>query len=156
MLRPGHRTHMERLASGLEKIVSTEYAPHFADLQHIFLVGDLQLPCPHPFFRDSRVEIIACRYEPGDHGMFHWHPEVTEYEYVLEGSLIYQDAVTGETQRYVAGDLRMLPAGVCARRSIEEPCRTLAMKVPSGDRKIHCRDCERRCDQRVEAFRGSK
>jgi mannose-6-phosphate isomerase-like protein (cupin superfamily) len=145
---------MERLAgSGLEKIAAGEYGPHFAGLQHVFLVGNLQLPCPHPFFRDPRLEIIACRYEPGDHGAWHWHPDVTEYEYVLEGSMVYQDAFTGEVQCFRTGDLRTVPAGVCVRRSVEEPCRTLAVKVPSSDRKIHCCDCTRTCTQRVEPFR---
>jgi quercetin dioxygenase-like cupin family protein len=147
---------MERpVSGGLEKIASTEYGPHFRDLQHIFLVGDLRQFCQHPFFRDSRLEIILCRYEPDDNGAFHWHPDVTEYEYVLEGAMTYQDAATGETQRFRAGDLRTAPAGVCVRRLIDEPCRTLAVKVPSNDRKVHCRDCTRWCAQRIEPFQES-
>jgi hypothetical protein len=145
---------MERTdPNGLVRIGSQEYEPHFQDLQHIFLVGDLKNASPHPFFRDPRVEFIVCEYAVGDHGAYHWHPVTTEYEFVLEGSMVYQDAATGEMQRFRPGDLRMVPPGACVRRFIDEPCRTVAIKVPSGDRKIHCRDCQRSCEERMQAFR---
>jgi mannose-6-phosphate isomerase-like protein (cupin superfamily) len=147
---------MQRIPTGgLNKIAAAEYGSSFGSLQHIFLVGNLQRSCPHPFFRDQRLEVIACQYEAGDHGQFHWHPEVTEYEYVLEGSLAYREAATGEITVFRAGDLATVPAEVCVERIIEQPCRTLAIKVPSHDVKVHCRDCARECMQRVEPFKES-
>ena len=142
---------MQKISTGgLDKIAETEYGSCFGALQHVFLVGNLQRPCPHPFFRDPRLEVILCRYEAGDHGQFHWHPEVTEYEYVLEGSLTYREAATGNTTVFQAGDLATVPAGVCVERTIEQTCRTLAIKVPSNHVKLHCRDCGRVCTHRVE------
>jgi hypothetical protein len=145
---------MQRVPTGgLDKIAEAEYGSTFGSLQHVFLVGNLQRPCPHPFFRDARLEVIVCQYEAGDHGQFHWHPEVTEYEYVLEGSLVYREAATGHTTVFRAGDLATVPAKVCVERIVEQPCRTLAVKVPSNDVKLYCRDCARVCAQRVEPFK---
>jgi mannose-6-phosphate isomerase-like protein (cupin superfamily) len=142
---------MERaVGSSVVSIAASEYEPAFAQMQHVFLAGDLKKPCPNPFFRDTRLEVIACKYHAGDDGLFHWHPAITEYEYVLEGSVTYVDAATGAAQRFRAGDFTTVPAGVCVRRLIDEPSRTLAVKVPSGDDKIHCRECDRECERRVE------
>jgi mannose-6-phosphate isomerase-like protein (cupin superfamily) len=138
---------------GLDKIAEAEYGSCFGSLQHIFLVGNLLRSCPHPFFRDRRLEVIVCQYEAGDHGQFHWHPEVTEYEYILEGSLAYREAETGNITVFQAGDLATVPAEVCVERIMDQPCRTLAIKVPSHDVKVHCRDCARLCAQRVEPFK---
>jgi hypothetical protein len=138
---------------GLDKIAVAEYAPSFGSLEHIFLVGNLLRSCPHPFFRDRRLEVIVCQYEAGAHGQFHWHAEVTEYEYLLEGSLSYREAATGKITVFQAGDLATVPAEVCVERIVVEPCRTLAIKVPSNDVKIHCRDCARVCAHRVEPFK---
>ena len=147
---------MQRDATAsIGKIAAAEYASHFQALPHIFLVGDLQRPCPHPFFRDNRLEMILCQYEAGSHGQFHWHPAVTEYEYVIEGALAYREAETGNVTVFRAGDLATVPVERCVERVVEESCRTLAIKVPSDDVKIHCRDCGRECARRVEPFEES-
>jgi len=134
------------------KIAAAEYGPSFESLEHVFLVGNLQRPCPHPFFRDARLEVIVCQYDPGDHGRFHWHPEVTEYELVLEGCVTYREADTGKVTVFRAGDLATVPAQVCVERRIDQPCRTLAIKVPSNDVKVHCGECPRVCSHRLEPF----
>jgi hypothetical protein len=141
---------MERIPThGMNAIRLAEYAGHFA-ARHLFLVGDLRRPNPHPFFRDPRVEIIACKYEAGDAGLYHWHADVTEYELVLEGSVSYVEAASGALHRYGPGDLTLVPAGVCVRRMVDQPCRTLALKIPSSAEKIHCRECHRECPSRQE------
>jgi len=136
----------------MSAIRAGEYAAHFAQARHLFLAGDLRLPNPHPFFRDPRVEIIACKYDAGDGGRYHWHALVTEYEFVLEGSVSYMEAATGALHRYEAGDLTLIPAGVCVRRIVDQPCRTLALKIPSSAEKIHCRECRRKCPSRQEPY----
>ncbi len=144
---------MERIPKqGFDVLSADEYQGYFAIAQHLFLAGDLKKPTPHPFFRDNRLEIIACSYNAGDNGLFHWHPLVTEYEYILEGKLSYIEASTGAVHQLKAGDLGHVPVGVCVGRVVEEPCRTLAIKVPSLDEKIHCRQCGRVCLCRQEAF----
>jgi hypothetical protein len=127
----------------------TEYAP-FTSLKHLFLVGDLQRDNPHPFVRDARLEVIACFYQPGDNGRPHWHRDVTEYEMVIEGEVGHFDVVTGETHWFGPGDLRILPPGVCTRRILRVPTRTLAIKVPSSSEKVHCAECSRECESRLE------
>lgn len=144
---------MERIPThGMNVISSAEYVPQFAAAKHLFLAGDLRQPNPHPFFRDPRLEIIACKYEAGDGGLFHWHACVTEYEYVLEGSISYLEAATGLLHRYEPGDLTLIPSGVCVRRIVDESCRTLALKIPSNAEKVHCGQCSRECPSRQEAF----
>ena len=71
------------------RIDEAMYSSALPDLKHIFLVGDLKRPCPHHFIRDSRLEVVFCSYQVGDDGVFHWHPEVTEYEFVVEGEVGY-------------------------------------------------------------------
>lgn len=128
------------------RIPFASYGPHLEKLQHLFLVGDLRLPTPHPFFRDSRVEMILATYEAGDDGQFHWHREVTEYEMVLEGKIGYRHASDGRTIWFGPGDLSLVAEQECVRRLVPAISRTLAVKVPSrpGD-KIHCGQCGRDC-----------
>ena len=132
----------------MNRISRTQYEP-FAALQHLFLVGNLQRENPHVFVRDSRVELIVCLYNPGDDGLPHWHRAVTEYEFVLEGEIGYLDVATGEIQWFGPGDLRILTPGTCAQRIIRRPTRTIAVKVPSSDDKIHCQECPRACAMRL-------
>lgn len=132
----------------MSRLARAEYEP-FKSLRHLFLVGDLQRRNPHPFVRDSRLELILCFYNPGDDGRPHWHPEVTEYEFVLEGEIGYLNTATGETEWFTAGDLRCLPAGICVKRMVRRATRTLAIKVPSNAEKIHCAECSRACARRV-------
>ena len=123
-------------------------------MKHLFLVGDLRRDPPHPFVRDPRLEVILTRYGAGDDGEFHWHPEVTEYEMVLDGEIGTLDAASGETCWNTAGDLIVVPAGVCVRRLVRRSVRTLALKVPSDARKVHCDRCDRTCARRVAPFGG--
>jgi LSD1 subclass zinc finger protein len=147
---------MERASTnGMTAIRAAEYAPRFAAAKHLFLAGDLRQPNPHPFFRDPRVEIIACKYDAGDGGLYHWHAVVTEYEYVLEGSVSYVEAATGALHRFEPGDLTLIPAGVCVRRIVDQPCRTLALKIPSSAEKVHCAQCTRECPSRQELYGGT-
>jgi len=143
---------MERFTNGaVLRIARGEYEP-FADLRHLFLVGDLKRTNPHPFVRDSRLEMILCYYQPGDDGLHHWHREVTEYEVVLEGEVGHLDVVTGETHWFGPGDVRVLPPGVCVQRRIRSAARTVAIKVPSSDDKVHCAQCSRECASRIAPF----
>ena len=132
------------------RIARAEYEP-FTDLRHLFLVGDLQRPNPHAFVRDRRLEVILCFYQPGDDGLPHWHADVTEYEIVLEGEVGHVDSATGETHWFSPGDLRVLPPGVCVKRVVRRPARTVAIKVPSSAEKVHCAECPRACAARLEA-----
>ena len=141
----------ERAVVGVTRIRSEEYEPVRAHA-HAFLVGDLQKKNSNPFFRDARIELISCYYQAGEHGEFHWHPAVTEYEMVLDGTVGYRDAMTGETTWMRAGDCSVVPAGTCVRRLTPESARTIAIKVPSDPIKIGCRNCRRQCEARVTPF----
>lgn len=138
--------------SGVNSIRAAEYGPFAGRLQYIFLTGDLSRSWPHPFFRDARLEILVCEYEPGDHGYFHWHAGIAEYEFVLEGSIAYLEVATGERHSFRVGDLLMVPPEICVRRPVEEPCRTLAIKLPSGEGRIQCQQCPRERHHRVREF----
>jgi len=135
----------------VRRIARSEYEP-FAALRHLFLVGNLQRPNPHPFVRDSRLEFILCFYNPGDDGLPHWHAEVTEYELVLEGELGIEDIASGETQWFGPGDFRILAPGACVRRIIRRPVRTAAIKVPSSPEKVLCSGCPRECAARLSPY----
>jgi hypothetical protein len=134
------------------RIASGEYEGAQGDQQHVFLVGNLAKPTDHPFVRDHRLEIIVCRYGPGDHGRYHWHPEVTEYELVTRGEVGYFEVSSGATQWFEAGDLSVVPPGVCTRRIARKGATTVAVKVPSSAKKIHCSACSRDCEHRLEPY----
>ena len=131
-----------------------EYAP-FAGEKHLFLAGNLKRPNPHPFLRDARLEWIMCFYEQGDHGIPHWHAEVTEYEVILEGEIGYFEVATGETQWLRTGDFSAVPAGVCVRRMVRERARTVAVKVPSNAERVVCAECPRQCASRLTPYLGA-
>jgi uncharacterized cupin superfamily protein len=137
------------MQTSIRVIARKEYQAYAGPLKHLYLVGNLQRPVPHPFFRETRAEIALCTLQPGDNGRFHWHPFVTEYEHILEGRLGYFSVAEGRETWFEAGDLISVPAGVCVRRLVREPVRTLTVKVPSQDDKIHCERCDRICPHRV-------
>jgi len=143
---------MERHVNGsMQRIDRAEYEP-FAAQQHLFLVGNLQRENPHPFVRDPRLELILCYYDAGDDGVPHWHREVTEYELILEGESGTLDAATGQTHWFAAGDLIVIPPGVCVQRLIRKPTRTVTVKIPSSAEKVHCAGCPRECSARVAPY----
>ncbi len=129
-----------------------EYAD-FAPLKHLFVVGDLRRPNPHPFVRDDRLELILCFYDRGDDGIPHWHPHITEYELVLDGEVEYVEAESGAKICFTAGDLSVIPPGTCVARTVPQGARTVAVKVPSGDDKVVCERCPRECGGRIRPYR---
>jgi mannose-6-phosphate isomerase-like protein (cupin superfamily) len=131
-------------------IRAAEYAVDRSGELHTFLVGNLQRPSRTPFYRDSRLEWIMCRYEAGDHGEPHWHREVTEYSMVLSGRIGLRQAADGEIAWFEPGDLFMVPAGVCVKRLVEVPSSCLTIKVPSNPEKVRCGQCDRDCAWRED------
>ncbi len=143
------------LGDGVQFIERDSYESARDGIRHLFLVGDLKRDPPHPFLRDGRVEVILCTYGPGDDGEFHWHPKVTEYEYVIRGEIGTLDVLAGVTRWSGQGDLIIVPQGACVRRLVRMPVQTLAVKVPSDSGKIECGRCQRQCTFRV-APQGSE
>lgn len=145
---------MERHIKGqLGRIDHGEYAGAAPLLKHIFLTGDLRQATPHPFVRDERIEVVLCYYEPGDDGIYHWHPQITEYEMVIEGEVGYFEVGKGNTHWFQAGDFCIIPAGVCVKRIVRRSTRTVAVKVPSVNEKVCCSSCRRECTWRVAPMR---
>lgn len=145
---------MERdLHDGVNRIGKHEYVNAFPELKHVFLVGNLQKPCPHPFIRDERLELIVCSYLPGDDGLLHWHRNITEYELVIEGEIGVFEVESGETHWFTAWDLIVIPAGKCVQRIVRRATKTVTVKVPSSADKVHCAQCSRACWRRVESYR---
>lgn len=145
---------MKRIVNGqLTLIRREEYEKSLPVIKHVFLVGDLHNPSPHPYLPDSRVEMVICQYEPGDDGLFHWHASVTEYEVIVEGEIGYRDAATGEITWLRKGDLIAVPTGYCVQRVVKTSAKTIALKVPSLAEKTHCDQCERECISRVAPYK---
>ncbi len=140
------------LMSNITKIEHATYRMSIKDEKHVFLVGDLKRETNYPFIRDSRLELIVCEYASYDDGLPHWHPHLDEYEIVTQGCIGYTDVKSGETTWFNKGDLSYIPRGVCVQRIVRIPSRTIALKVPSGQEKKHCRQCVRDCSFRLEPF----
>ncbi|MBU1858266.1 MAG: cupin domain-containing protein [Verrucomicrobia bacterium] len=134
----------------VQTILRGNYLPYAAEKKHIYLIGNLQRPVPYAYFPDRRVEMVLCFYKRGDDGELHWHPNVTEFEYIIEGCMRYYSVCEGAEKLLQAGDIICIPAGVCVRRRVSVCVRTLTVKVPSEDTKIICRCCSRICADRVE------
>jgi quercetin dioxygenase-like cupin family protein len=137
-------------ASPVETVRAADWRQYAGAFQHLFLVGDLQRPVPHPFLRRKDVEIILCHYEPGDHGAPHWHEAVDEIEIVLEGRMEYREMDSGRVLCFGPGDLLNVRHGTCVERVVRTVARTLTVKLPSKSDKIHCRECPRPCAFRRE------
>jgi hypothetical protein len=133
-------------------IRASDWRPGAPARQHTFLVGDLQRPVVHPFFRRRDVEVILCDYAAGDDGEPHWHSRVDELEMVLEGKVGYYEVAADATAWFEPGDLISIPHGACVQRLVPGPARTLAIKLPSSGEKVHCRTCPRTCHHRREPF----
>ena len=77
----------------MNKISLKDYESEFISNPHIFLVGNLLKEVGYKFFRDKRLELILCKYKKGENGIPHWHTEIDEYEYVINGEIGYKDRV---------------------------------------------------------------
>jgi len=141
-----------QVSNRVGRIDYSEYADLLSAIKHVYLVGDLQEPTPHPFMRDDRVEFVLCCYKAGDDGEYHWHPHVTEYEIVVEGEIGYFEVATGQLHWFHGGDVCIIPAGVCVKRLVLQPARTVAVKVPSRNDKVYCAACPRECSCRVTPY----
>jgi len=141
-----------RLAGSVVRIGCAEYAAALPGEKHVFLVGDLRRPTSYPFIRDHRVELVLVCYGPRDDGRYHCHPDVTEYELVVEGQIGYFEVASGATHWFGAGDLVAIPAGACVKRLVRCPARGVTLKVPSSSTKIHCETCARECAWRITPF----
>ena len=141
--------------SGIDVIRADTWQQYAATLKHVFLVGNLQRPIPHPFLRREDIEVIMCHYQPGDDGIPHWHQEVDEIEVVLAGRLGYHEIATNTTQWFGPGDLFIIGRGICVQRFVREPARTLAIKIPSSAEKVQCQLCSRNCTFRISPFSRS-
>ncbi len=142
----------ERSVFGLTAIRRAEYEGHSAQLQHLFLAGDLKQPTPHPFFRRSDLEFILCTYPAGAEGAPHWHTNVDELEIILEGRIGYREAPSGRMLWFETGDFVHVPKGTCVKRTVVLPSRTGAMKIPSDSSSVTCKDCPRECAYRLEPY----
>ena len=137
----------------INQILRSEYADHAKELDHIFLTGNLQRTPPHPYFHDPRVEVIYCNYEAGDKkGEFHWHSEITEFEFVIRGKIGYREAESKETKWFGPGDFLTVPKHTCIQRIVVEKSETLTVKVASKNYKIRCDHCDRKCTDRLKAY----
>src|SRR5439155_462305 len=126
-----HPREMERrLAGDVVRIGGAEYAGALPADRHVFLVGNLQQPTTYPFIRDERVEVVLVSYRAGDDGRYHWHPDVTEYELVVEGEIGYFEVASGVTHWFAAGDFVAITAGACVKRMVRAPARGVTVKVP--------------------------
>jgi uncharacterized cupin superfamily protein len=143
-----------RLDAGILKLERAEYEHAVSSDNHIFLVGNLQRPTSYPFVRDERVEMIVCCYRSGEDGRYHWHRDITEYEWVVEGEVGYFEVATGLTHWFQAGDFVAVPPKACVQRRVRAPARTIAVKVPSSAEKTHCAQCDRVCAYRVDPYLG--
>ena len=137
------------------KIDYEDYKNNYKENKHVFLVGNLTKPTKYPFIRDSRVEFIVCSYKTGDHGDFHWHEDLDEYEIVIEGTIGYHYACSDVKEWFRKGDFSFIPAGVCVKRLVNEPARTIAVKVPSNSSKTFCNQCNRICHNRLFPYDAS-
>lgn len=136
----------------VEVIRAGDYAPGRTPESHIFLVGNLGRPTDTPYFRESRLEWIVCRYQAGEDGRPHWHESVTEYEMVLEGRVGYFEIATEQMHWFDPGDFFRIPPRACVKRIVPMAAGTIAVKVPSNPEKVHCCDCSRDCPHRLEKF----
>lgn len=122
-----------RIEEGVVRIDRAEYASVLSSLKHLFLVGNLRSPTPHPFILDERIEVILCSYKPGDDSPYYWHRAVPEYEIVIDGKIGYFEVETGTIHWFQAGVFCAIPAGVCVKRLVREPVFTVAIKVSPTD-----------------------
>lgn len=143
-------TEQQTLESPLSSVRARDWQPHAAALKHLFLVGDLKKPVPHPFLRRKDLEMIWCEYEAGDDGQPHWHTIVDEFELVLSGRVGCRLLPEDRIEWFGPGDLVSVPHGTCVQRLISEPTKTITIKVPSGMDKVHCATCQRLCAHRQE------
>ncbi len=119
-----------------------------------YLVGNLKRPQQLPFVRDDAVEIGITYYDKNTEEPAHWHPFQREYQYVLMGSTVYRDSITGHEYRYQAGDFYAILPEICYSQESTAETTILFIKHPAVDDKMVCRNCLREnCPSRLEAFR---
>ena len=132
------------------QIQASDYLPFLDALKHVYVVGDLQQPVPHPFIRDDRLELVIVAYPAGTVHQRHWHAELTEYMVVIAGELRAVMIPSGEELIIQAGDMLHVPPETCLQLTTIDDANLMVVKVPSVNDKITCNRCQRDCEWRLD------
>ncbi|MDQ3704610.1 MAG: cupin domain-containing protein [Chloroflexota bacterium] len=139
-------------------------AVHAADLEAVlrqygrqYLAGDLKRPQQLPYVKDTAIEIGITHYEGDTTERPHWHPLQREYQYVLAGSTVYVDSITGQEHTYQTGDFYAILPEICYGQHSSAGTTILFIKHPAIDDKMVCKNCLREnCPSRLEPFSTKK
>ncbi len=105
------------------------------EVRRQYLAGDLKLPQEVEHVPSTEVEIGITRYRDHAAEAPHWHPQATEYQYMLSGWTSYLDTDTGEEFHFTAGDFYVISPGTRYAQKSKPGTAILFVKVPSVNDK---------------------
>lgn len=100
-----------------------------------YLAGDLKLPQDLEHLRDGEIEVGITDYATYQWEKPHYHPLVTEYQFLLRGAAKYVDLDAGEEILVEAGDFFIIRPNTRYLQKSPAGTRILFFKHPGGNDK---------------------
>lgn len=101
-----------------------------------YLTGKLNLPQIIKQVIDENIEVGISAYKEYAHELPHYHDEVSEYQYMLDGMTEYLDLDTKEVHRFVKGDFYVIRPFTKYAQRIKQGTEILFFKYPGKNDKI--------------------
>ena len=121
--------------SKIVKISSEDIALSLNDSTRQYLVGHLSRPQGLCHIEDENIEVGITSYREYKSEPAHFHPIVTEYQYVIMGNTKYIDLKSNEELEFKTGDFFMIPSGTPYAQKSTGGTVILFIKTPGGNDK---------------------
>lgn len=115
---------------------ASSIGPALQDNRRQYLAGTLQRPQDLVHIPDSDIEVGVAAYEEAAADVPHFHPVVSEYQYVISGRCLLLDVDTDEVHDLEAGDFYAIPAGKTHVQKCTAGTKIIFFKHPAVDDKV--------------------
>jgi mannose-6-phosphate isomerase-like protein (cupin superfamily) len=127
---------VELTMAGIQKIAAAALSEALETTSRQYLVGNLQKPQLLEHIHDEQVEVGVSFYKEFTADQPHYHPTVSEYQYVIEGSSYIKNLQTNEIIKLEAGDFYIVKANTPYAQKNMPNTKILFFKHPGLNDKI--------------------
>lgn len=126
---------MVLIMSNIECINGNDIQAALKKQECVYLCGDLKLPQVLKEIKDDKIEIGYCSYEKYEAKLPHFHPLVTEYQYLLKGECKYLDLTDGVEYNVKEGDFYIIRPNTRYIQKVKPNTEILFVKAPGMNDK---------------------
>lgn len=115
---------------------ASSIGPALQNNRRQYLAGTLQRPQELEHVQDSDIEVGVAAYHEAAADIPHFHPVVSEYQYIISGRCHLLDVDTDEVHKLETGDFYAIPAGKTHVQKCSSGTNIIFFKHPAVDDKV--------------------